>query len=103
MTPEQAITVLNALSSKLGFVQRSRLSSVPPLSGETSELVQEDPSFDTISGAIWTLGNNDAGPTLQVFFDQVFSSLYGKLLLSACLLAPAATFFFLSFFFAMGR
>ncbi|KAF9540484.1 hypothetical protein EC957_004057 [Mortierella hygrophila] len=78
MTPEQAITVLDALLSKLGSAQRSRLSPAPALSSETNGLVQEDLSFDTISGAIWTLGNNDARPTLQVFFDQVFSSLYGN-------------------------
>ena len=99
MTPEQAITVFDALFSKLRSLQQSRLSPAPPLSDETNGLIQEDLSFDTISGAIWTLGNNDARPTFQAFIDQVFSSLYGKLLFSSCLLAPAATFFFFFFFF----
>ncbi|KAG0056756.1 hypothetical protein BGZ90_005474, partial [Linnemannia elongata] len=76
MTPEQAITILDALFSKLGFIQRSRLSPAPPFSSEINGFVQEDISFDTISDAIWTLGNNDTRSTLQVFFDQVFSSLY---------------------------
>lgn len=79
MTPEQAITILDALFSKLGSIQRSRLSPAPPFSSEINGFVQEDISFDTISDAIWTLGNNDTRSTLQVFFDQVFSSLHCKL------------------------
>ncbi|KAF9339406.1 hypothetical protein BGZ91_006012, partial [Linnemannia elongata] len=80
MTPEQAITILDALFSKLGFIQRSRLSPAPPFSSEINGFVQEDISFDTISDAIWTLGNNDTRSTLQVFFDQVFSSLYAQII-----------------------
>ncbi|OAQ35756.1 hypothetical protein K457DRAFT_12974 [Linnemannia elongata AG-77] len=80
MTPEQAITILDALFSKLGSIQRSRLSPAPPFSSEINGFVQEDISFDTISDAIWTLGNNDTRPTLQVFFDQVFSSLHAQII-----------------------
>ncbi|KAH7044314.1 hypothetical protein BKA57DRAFT_538243 [Linnemannia elongata] len=80
MTPEQAITILDALFSKLGSIQRSRLSPVPPFSSEINGFVQEDISFDTISDAIWTLGNNDTRSTLQVFFGQVFSSLHTQII-----------------------
>lgn len=78
MTPEQAITVLDALLFKLGSFQRSQLLPAPPFPGENHGLVQDDLSFDTITDAIWNLRNNDARPTLQVFFDQVFSSLHSK-------------------------
>ncbi|KAF8944624.1 hypothetical protein BGZ47_003994 [Haplosporangium gracile] len=78
MTPEQAFTVLDALLSKLGSLQRPQLPASPS-SGETNKSVQENFSFELISDAMWTLRNNDAEPTLQEFFDQVFFSLYTQI------------------------
>ncbi|KAF9142227.1 hypothetical protein BG015_000999 [Linnemannia schmuckeri] len=77
MTPEHAFTVLDALFSKLGSLQRPQLPASPSF-GETNRPVQEDSSFESISEAIWTLRNNDAEPALQEFFDQAFSSLYAQ-------------------------
>ncbi|KAG0283288.1 hypothetical protein BGZ96_012344, partial [Linnemannia gamsii] len=76
MTPEQAFTVLDALLSTLESLQQRQHSTSPRPSGDISRRQREESfSFESISQAIWTFGNNDARSTLQEFFDTVLSSL----------------------------
>lgn len=76
MTPEQAFTVLDALLSKMETLQQLQHSTASPPSGESSRSQREEIfSFESISQAIRTFGNNDARTTLQEFFDTVLSSL----------------------------